>query len=186
MGLATHVADIVNLIRWEDLEQVVLVGHSYGGVVVSQVAEAIPNAIASAVFLDAFVPEDGRSLLDYIPDATRREALRAAAGRSENNSVPPLPAADFGVAERDQAWVDAKSTPHPFATFTDPVNLTGARERVAKKAYIRASKHASPVFQAFYEARRQDPAWQTLVLDAGHDAMFDAPDEFAELLRQLA
>jgi pimeloyl-ACP methyl ester carboxylesterase len=185
VGLETHIDDVVNLLRWEGLENIVLVGHSYAGLVISGVAENVGRAIESLVFLDAFVPEDGQSMLDLVPPGNKQRwepGLRESGGLS----VPPIPAAVFGVNEADRAWVDAQCVPHPYKTFTDPIRLAGARERIAKKAYIRAALYDSPVFRAYYERLKDDPSWRVFEVRSGHDVMLDAPDELVAILEQVA
>ena len=136
IDLATHVTDIVNVIKWENLNDIVLVGHSYGGVIISGVAEQMRDAIGSIVFLDAFVPANGDTLAAKASQPVR-EAIAGLVEKGET-AMKPVPAAVFRVNEKDRAWVDAMCTPHPVATLTDKITLTGARERIAKKAYIRA------------------------------------------------
>ncbi len=182
--LATHVADVVNVIRWEQLSDVVLVGHSYAGFVISGVAERAPSALRSIVFLDAFVPDSGDRLVDLTSQATR-EAMEAAAKRGET-TVPPRPAAFFQVNEKDQAWVDALCTPHPAVTMRDTLTLTGARERVPRKAYIRAKSYPNPGFDAAYAKLASDPSWRCYELPCGHDVMIDMPERLAEILEEVA
>ena len=98
VDLATHVTDIVNVIKWEGLADIVLVGHSYGGFIISGVAEQVGAAIGSIVFLDAFVPEDGDSLIAV----TARRAAIEAAVRNGETSLKPVPAAAFQVNENDR------------------------------------------------------------------------------------
>jgi pimeloyl-ACP methyl ester carboxylesterase len=181
--LATHVTDVVNVIRWEGLRDIVLCGHSYGGMVVSGVAEQV-SSIASMVFLDAFVPENGDRLVDAT-SAAAREAIEAAA-KSGSATVPPRPAAFFQVNEADRAWVDAMCTPHPLATLLDKIVLTGARGRIAKKAYVRAQNYPNPSFDAAYAKLRSDPAWRVYALPCGHDVMVDMPERLAEILEEVA
>src|SRR6266508_4064852 len=126
IDLATHIADVVNVIKWEGLEDVVLCGHSYGGFVISGVAEQVSSAIASIVFLDSFVPENGDRMVDVTSSASRDAILASA--RAGDIAVPPRSAALFHVNEKDRAWVDAMCTPHPLATMLDKIALTGARE----------------------------------------------------------
>ncbi len=182
--LATHVADVVNVITWEQLSDVVLVGHSYAGFVISGVAERAPSALASIVFLDAFVPGSGDRLVDLTAPATR-EAIEAAAKKGDI-TVPPRPAAFFHVNEKDQAWVDALCTPHPLATMVDEAALTGARERIARKAYIRAKAYPNPGFDAAYAKLASDPSWRRYELPCGHDVMVDMPERLAEILEEVA
>jgi pimeloyl-ACP methyl ester carboxylesterase len=183
IGLATHVADVVNLIRWERLTDLVLVGHSYAGFVISAVAEEVQPALAALVFVDAFVPENGQSLFEITAPATR-DAIAAAAQRGE--AVPPRPAEFFRVNERDRAWVDALCTPQPLATVQDKVTLTGARERVAKKTYIRARDYPNPTFDAALTKLKANPAWRVHVLPCGHDVMVDMPERLTEILLEAA
>jgi pimeloyl-ACP methyl ester carboxylesterase len=183
VDLATHVADVVNVIRWEGLRDVVLCGHSYGGMVVSGVAEQV-SSIASIVFLDAFVPGSGDSLVGATSSASR-EAIEAAA-KSGSLTVPPRPAAAFHVNEADRAWVDAMCTPHPLATLFDRIVLTGARDRIAKKAYIRAQDYPNPGFDAARARAEADPAWRVYAVPCGHDVMVDMPERLAEILEEVA
>src|SRR5262245_41164657 len=129
-----HVADVLNVIRYERLDDFVLVGHSYGGCVISGIAEAMPDAIRSIIFLDAFIPDNGDSTLDLVQPAVQ-EVIRAVLALGET-TVPVRDAAAFKVNEKDRAWVDALATPQPIGTMTEKLALTGARDRVTAKAYI--------------------------------------------------
>lgn len=185
INLDTHVADIVNVIKWEGLSNIVLVGHSYGGFVISGVAEKVPpQAITSAVFLDAFVPESGDNLLGAATPAIR-EQLQALADKGEVGAKPP-PAAFFKVNEKDQAWVDASCTMHPLGTMIQKSQLTGARERIAKKAYIRTTIYNSPAFAKVYAQLGSDKTWRLYEIESGHDAMVDAPDRLTDMLLEVA
>src|SRR3979411_1898160 len=110
--------------------------------VVSGVAEKMEKAIASFVMLDAFFPENGQCVVDLQPLPVR-DAYRAAE-RGGASVMPPRRAAMLNVNEKDCAWVDAQCTPHPIKCFTQKLELTGARERIGKKAYIRAAGYPSP------------------------------------------
>ena len=165
IDLSTHVADIVNLIKWEGLSDVVLCGHSYGGMVISGVAEQTPAAIGSLVFLDAFVPQNGESVED-ITSPVVKEVMRAAKEKGEHG-IAPRPAADFAVNERDRAWVDRLCGPQPMATFTEKIALNGAREAIAKKAYIRAGTYANPGFDSALAKIKTEPSWRTYTVPCG-------------------
>ncbi|MBX9826110.1 MAG: alpha/beta hydrolase [Xanthobacteraceae bacterium] len=184
VNLATHFTDVVNLIEWENLSDVVLVGHSYGGYIVSGVAEKVGGKIGSIVFLDAFLPENGESLAAGASQPVK-DAIAAALGRGEL-SLKPVPAAVFRVNEADRAWVDGKCTPHPIATLTDKITLTGARDRIAKKSYIRAAGYPSIPFDAVLAKVKLNSTWKTYEMTAGHDAMVDQPQELTDLLLQVA
>jgi pimeloyl-ACP methyl ester carboxylesterase len=180
--LDTHILDIVNELKWQELKDVVIVGHSYGGMVISGVAEKMEKAIASFVMLDAFMPESGQSVVDLWPAARREELL--AAERGGATTVPPRSAEVFKVNEKDRAWVDAQCTPQPIRCFLQKLTLNGARGRIAKKTYIRTA-YASPFFDAGLASARQN-GWRTDEVPCGHDAMLDMPERLAEILQEAA
>lgn len=178
--LDTHINDIVNVIRYEDLHDIVLVGHSYAGFVISGVAEQVEDRIARFVLLDAFAPEDGDSMATAGTQATR-EATNAAVERGDT-TVPARSAAAFLVNEADRAWVDRLCGPQPIGTLLQPVRLTGARERIADKLYIRASAYPNSTFDAAMTKLRSRPGWRIADVPCGHDVMIDMPDRLVELL----
>src|SRR5262245_14836820 len=180
INLDTHVFDIVNLIRWEDLDGVCLVAHSYGGWPVSGALEHVLDRVSSVVFLDAFLPDNGQKSLDLASEFSRRAMLEAIAKR-EVCSGPP-PAITFHVNEKDRAWVDANLTPQPIGVALQPIKLTGAREKVANKIYIRAPRYPQPSFDRFFVAKQADPSWRCHETDAGHDVMIDKPQWLVEIL----
>ena len=184
INVTTHVADVVNLLKWEGLSDVVLCGHSYGGLVVSGVAEQMGPAIGSIVFLDAFVPENGDAMTDLTSGAVR-DNIQAAAERGELG-VPARSAAAFLVNEKDQAWVDGLCGPQPIGTMTETMALTGARERIAKKSYIRAAAYPNPGFDIAYARVKADTSWRTYEVPCGHDVMVDMPERLAEILMEVA
>jgi pimeloyl-ACP methyl ester carboxylesterase len=185
VNLSTHIEDVANLIRFEDLSGVVLVGHSYAGFVISGVAERVPGRIASIVYLDAFVPENGKAMADYWPPGLKKEwddAVAEAGGLVRK----PLPAAFFKLPAADTAWVDAKCTPHPYATMNEKLTLTGACERIPKKTYILAENFPSKNFRMFYERAKADPGWRTYGLPSGHEVMIELPESLAKILEEVA
>jgi pimeloyl-ACP methyl ester carboxylesterase len=183
INLDTHIDDVVNLVKWEGLSDIVLVGHSYGGMVISGVAERIEKNIASIVYLDAFIPENGQRLADLTVAATR-DLLDAAQAKGELG-IRPRSAASFNIAEKNQAWIDSQCTPQPIRTFTQPVSLTGARERIAKRAYIRAAAYPNEPFDAARNGAAKR-GWKTYDVPCGHDIMVDMPERLAEILVELA
>jgi pimeloyl-ACP methyl ester carboxylesterase len=183
IDLETHILDVVNLMKWQELRDVVLVGHSYGGMVVSGVAERMEKSIASIVMLDAFFPADGQSLVDLQPAPVREATTKAALDGV--TAVPPLPAAMFNLNENDRAWLEAKATPHPIKCFLQPSKLTGARDRIAKRTYIRAVDYPSVPFDAgMTEARKKQ--WRIMEIGGGHIVPLDQPAQLTEMLLQLA
>jgi pimeloyl-ACP methyl ester carboxylesterase len=181
IGLDTHILDVVNEMRWQQLNDVVLVGHSYGGMVISGVAEQMERAISSFVVLDGFIPETGQAVIDLQIPSTQ-ESLRAAEA-SGATTVPPRSAAFFNVNEKDRAWVDAQCTPLPLKCFLQKPTLTRARERIANKVYIRATGYASEPFdRAMANARAK--GWQVHEVACGHDVMLDQPERLADILQE--
>jgi pimeloyl-ACP methyl ester carboxylesterase len=183
IDLATHILDVVNEMTWQELKDVVLVGHSYAGMVMSGVAEKMEQAIGSFVMLDAFLPESGQSLVDLQPPPARDAVLAAEGGGA--TVMPPRPAAMFNVNDKDRAWVDAQCTPHPIKCFTQTLALSGARERIAKKAYIRAASYPSPPFDHGLATARAR-GWRSYEVVCGHDVMLDRPERLAEILQEVA
>lgn len=182
INLDTHADDVLNLLKWEGLTDVVLVGHSYGGMVISAVADRAPaRVIGSIVYLDAFVPENGMSLLDYTTGEGREGGPMVEEG-VRTGLVSPIPAEVFGVNRADRAWVDAQCTPHPYATLTQKIGLTGAGDRIARRTYILATGYSGLAFSGFAARIKGDPAWRYAEVDCGHDVMIDAPERLAEML----
>jgi pimeloyl-ACP methyl ester carboxylesterase len=181
INLATHITDIVNVIKWEGLTDIVLVGHSYGGFVITGVAEQMQPTISSIVFLDAFMPENGQAVVDTQPTLA---APIAAAAQNGDLGIKPF---TFRVNENDRAWLDALHTPQPLATLTQKAIVTGARDRISTKTYIRAkgfpnSQVSNSPFDK-YEAQVANTAgWHVHELPCGHFVMLDMPDELTALL----
>jgi pimeloyl-ACP methyl ester carboxylesterase len=184
IDICTHIADVVNVFKWERLSDVVLCGHSYGGFVISGVAEEMAAAIRAIVFLDAFLPQNGETPLSLTSPAVQ-EGIRAALERGDLG-MPPRAAELFGVNEADRAWVDSLCVPQPIGTFTQKIALTGARDRIARKMYIRARSYANPGFDRAAAAVKSDPSWRYHELPCGHDVMVDAPERLTELLEEVA
>lgn len=181
--LETHIDDVANLIRWHELRNVVLVGHSYGGMVISGVADRMADRVRSLVYVDAFVPENGQSSLDQMPPTRRAEHEARIREAGQGWFSPPLPAQRMGVTEpSDIAWVDALCTPMPARCMMDPIRLTGAWRGVARKIHILGSANPASAFLATHERLRDDPAWQTERIACGHEIMITNPDELAGIL----
>lgn len=185
INLSLHLADILNVFHYEELQDAVLAGHSYGGMVITGVADQIPNKIHALVYLDAFLPEDGQSLFDInIPKNT--QTFIANAGSIGGLAVPPPPASFFNVNAADAARVDALATPFPIGCFTERIKLGGAHRAIDKHVYVHSTvlPRESP-FKPFYERVKNDPAWEAHTLACGHDAMLDMPDETTRILKSV-
>ena len=174
VGLDTHVQDVAAVLEYEDLEDVILVGHSYGGMVISGVAEQAPARVAQLVYLDAFMPEDGKAVKDYAPlPPTSADGWRI-----------PQPKLTFGVTdERDLAWMMARLGDQPLKAFTQPAKVSAARGRSPQGTYILTTKSRWFV-EAAERAKRQGYRVREL-MEAGHNAMMTQPDKVADLLHQV-
>ncbi len=184
--LMTHIKDVVGVLRWEDLEDVVLVGHSYGGMIITGAADREAGRIRSLVYLDAFVPADGESALDLRPKERSAASLKLAREKGEGWRLPPTSAATFNVNEADREWVDGKCTDLPIGCFTEPLTLTGAVDGIGNFMYIRAGGYDAPNFDTAMDRVRGKPGWTIHTLDCGHDVMVDMPAELTDLLEQAA
>lgn len=184
IDVSTHATDIANLVKWEGLSDFVLVGHSYGGFVVTEVAERIAASIASIVFLDAFLPAVGESLHDLASPVARK--LFDEANANGEAVIKPIPAAAFNVNEQDRAWVDAQCTPQPIATLLEKARGVTGREKIGKRTYIRAAAYNSVSFDAGLAKARATPGWKTYEVPSGHDVMVDMPDRLVEILLEVA
>ncbi|MGE0592746.1 MAG: alpha/beta fold hydrolase [Vicinamibacterales bacterium] len=184
--LDTHIDDVVNLLQWEELSDVVLCGHSYGGCVISGVAERVPERISALVYLDAFVLEDGECLHDTLPPAQRDQQLALARQHGEGWKVPPIPAEVFNVNAGDREWVNRQCTMQPLATFQQAIRLSRNSDAAKHTVFIRATGFDKPPFPMFYE-RATARGWKTLAIACGHEVMLDRPEELtAALLDVLA
>jgi pimeloyl-ACP methyl ester carboxylesterase len=176
VGLDTHIEDVAALLEYEDLAGVVLVGHSYAGMVIAGVAQRAAARLAGLVYLDAFLPEDGKAVKDYCP---------LAPARDDGWRVPPLgPPAAFGVMdEGDAAWMASRLGDHPLRSFTQPISLSAVEAGAVRKTYIQCS--SAPFFaDAGRRAREQGFRYEGL-LAADHDAMITQPDALARVLLAL-
>lgn len=182
--LDTHVADVVNLIRWEELTDVVLCGHSYGGCVITGVADRVPERLRALVYLDAFILDNGQSLHDVLPREVSEAQLRGTRETGDGWRVPPISAEFFQVNLEDRAWADSQCTPQPLATFQQRLRVDGVFP-AAKCTHILATGYEHSPFSPFHDIARAR-GWKTLKVDCGHDVMLDKPAELVAMLREAA
>lgn len=181
VDLALHVQDIVGLLEMEELKRVVLVGASYGGMVITGVAGRAAARLAHLVYLDGFVPTNGQALVDLLPAEVAAELRAAAQTHGDGWRIPPLPPARLGVTDpRDVAWLLRHFVPQPIRTFEQPVQA-GDAARV-KRTYIHSTEPEVKAFARFAARFKQDRAWRYHEVKTGHDAMVIAPRQIAELL----
>ena len=184
-GLDTHVNDVLGLIEYEDLEEVMLVGHSYGGVVITAVAEIVAEKLSHLVYLDAWIPKDGQGMFDLMPPG-RAEGYREAARVSgEGLGVPPLPIEAFAIAdEEDARWFASKLVVQPLRTLEDSVGLSSEAAGRLPHTYIACTVNPAlaPVFRPFAERARTEEGWGYQELPTGHAAMITMSQELGNML----
>ena len=180
VDLALHVKDILQVMEHERLSGVVLVGHSYGGMVVTGAADRAAERIRTLVYLDAFVPRDGQALVDLV-----RPEVRAAIAAQSGWQVPPLPPQRQGMTDpQELAWIEGRRDPQPLKTFTQPACLTA--KEFSDRVYIYCSGYAPTSFAGFAAAARGDPAWRYHELPTHHYPQISMPRETAAILLQYA
>ncbi len=185
INLSTNIQDIVNVIKFEELNDVILCGHSHAGLVISGVADLISERIAALVYLDAWVPEHGDSMFTLLPESWQLSIIKEVAPY-EGYMYRAIPAEALQVNERDRAWVDRMSTPHPLGTMTEGIRLHGKHRKVKKRIFALASGWEPNPVREFYEKLEKDPAWTVRTIECGHDAMLDEPEEVVNILREAA
>ncbi|MFA0810054.1 alpha/beta fold hydrolase [Microbulbifer epialgicus] len=182
IDLDTHIQDVLGVIYCEELSNIVLCGHSYGGVVITGVADKLSERICSLVYLDALVPANGKNVLDLLPTETVSGFRENVKTKGAGFRVTPAPAKDFGVNIHDRAWVDRRCVDHPFKTFVQPIRLEGAWKNVPQHLYIYATGWSPGIGRPFFKKAEQASAWDTISLPCGHDVMIDMPEELAQIL----
>ena len=190
--LETHIRDVCGCIEAEELNDVILCGHSYGGMVITGVADRMAERIRSLVYLDAFVPENGESLIDLINKALPPEvaaifvgSFRGTALEGRSGRMQPIPAEMFNIAQANRAWVDRRCVAQALATFELPALLSGDVNKVKQRLYILADGWDPSPFRHFAAKFEGQPGWHETKLACSHDAMVDMPQELARELMAL-
>jgi len=181
VNLDTHITDIVNLFKWEDISNACLVPHSYGGWPASGALEQIGGQVSSVVWLDAFIPKDGESSSDQISPFSKK-ALDEALAKGEAGRQPPK-ADQYSLSTKDYDWMNSKLTAQPNGPVPQKIKLTGALQKVAKKTFIRAPKYPQKMFDRALAECKADPSWTTYIAEnTHHDVMIDQPEWLAGIL----
>ncbi len=173
IDLRTHINDVVNTILFENLHDVVLLGHSYGGMVVTGVADSIPDRIRKLVYLDAFVPEDGQSV-----------STAHGKGRT-GREMPSKDGVIYPSWETGQGF--PRDVPHPAATFTQPLILKNEKRMEIPTVYILTYEGDDPGEDAFafFADRAKGYGWEIINMKAGHNPQMDMPEKLVEMLIQI-
>jgi pimeloyl-ACP methyl ester carboxylesterase len=182
IDLDAHIEDVVSLMEMEDLSDVVLVGHSYGGMVVTGAAER-SQRVGKLVYLDAVVPEDGKAMLDYVV-LERAARMRQEGAKAGFVTAPPFSL--FGITRAEHLdFIKPREVRQPYATLSQPIRIRNPEGLTRlPKTYIYCSSPATGTFDAFAAKYRNDPAWRFHEMKTGHDAMILAPGELTALLLQ--
>jgi pimeloyl-ACP methyl ester carboxylesterase len=184
--LGTFIDDLVNHLHFENLSQVVLVGHSFGGNAISGAAERVPWRIAELVYLDSMIIEGGMAPFDGLAPETVAERTRLAEKTSGGVSIPAPPAAAIGVPDgEDAAWLEARLTPHPLSTYRSALPIQGPPGNGLPARYIVCT---DPLYHPLQSVRRWvgRAGWPVEEIATGHDAMVTAPDALTEILDRPA
>ena len=180
IDLETHVADVLGHLHCEDHRGIILVGHSYGGMVATSVADRAADRIRHLVYLDAFVPRDGQSLNDLRPGAPAHAGGGGADWLTPANPLPP------DTPEEDVDWIMARRMAHPRRCFEQRSRLTGAVEQLPR-TYIYCTRPApGDGFRGFARRAQTEPGWSYLEIDASHNPHITVPDSLARLLDGIA
>ncbi|MBI5337701.1 MAG: alpha/beta hydrolase [Mycolicibacterium rufum] len=174
VNLDTHIADVLAAIDNDSAvdDHLILVGHSYGGMVITGAADRIPDRVDSLVFLDAVVPRDGEACWDLVNDEERQWYV---AVDDTGFGVPPMP------------FFDDRATSHPLATVLQPLRLRGELSRFRRRAFVYALDWPgdSPL-RPSYERVRHDPSWVVHELDGKHNLMRDKPEDLLRILLEVS
>lgn len=179
IDLDTHIADILGVLECEDLSAVNLVGHSYGGMVATGVADRARPRIVQLIYIDAFVPNDGDSVLDLLPPATR--AQRQAGG---DGFIPPGPMPP-DTAPEDVAWCMPRRKPQPAKTFEQKLRLQNGPLTLPRHYVYCARRPPDDRFRLFYE-RAKSEGWSAHEIDSSHNPHITCPDVLTDLLARIA
>jgi pimeloyl-ACP methyl ester carboxylesterase len=184
IDLETHIADMLNVIKYEDLRDFVLIGHSYGGMVATGVADRARDKVKHLIYIDAFVPADGQSLLDFLP-ASEQRRMREGAQSGDGWRVPPNPT-PADTPPEDVAWLNERRVHTPLKCFEAKLKLEKG-PLTMPRSYIYATRFPPlNVFGQFAEMTKNDPAWRYDEIDASHSPNVTAPAALMAMLEKIA
>jgi pimeloyl-ACP methyl ester carboxylesterase len=184
VGLDTHVHDVVSLLDAEGATDVVLVGHSYAGQVVTGVADRRPESLRRRVYLDAFVGNDGEAAIDLLPEHVAEHYRESVAGPGFGWLIPVRSLRALGVTdEADTEWLAPRLTPHPWRTYTEPLAVRGRQDDVPA-VFVECTDWMR-VFRA-HSKRAENAGWPVFSVPTGHEAMVTAPEALAKILIDAA
>lgn len=177
ISLQVHIDDVLGLVAAEELDDVVLVGHSYGGMVITGAADALPArgvTVRQLVYVDAMVPLPGEGWGDGHPPEI--VAARRAAAAAHDNALPPPDPADFGLQGADADWLRRRQVPHPFGMYRVPLHFDGARWATLPRTFVDCNRPAYPTIDAMRKRVRTQAGWRIVEIATGHCPMVSAPE----------
>lgn len=180
VNVSLHAQDIANVVHFENLENILLVGHSYGGMPLSMAPDLIPEGVVQSIlYLDAFFPEDGQSLNDLVPGPPHLP-------EGDDYLVPPPRVAAVGfnthMSQQDRAWYEGRRTPQSVHCFDEKAKIGGARDRVPQKTYVIATGYKNDTFAPVAEKLRQRPDWRVEEMPFTHDLQHVAIKETSDMI----
>ena len=182
IDLNTHILDIIQLFEYEDLDDVILVGHSYGGMVIGGVAEKVPKRIRRLVYLDAYIPQDNKCAFDIVPGLETIYRQRALKEKNMEWLVASYTPEEFGVTNSvDIEWMNTRLCPMPWHTHDQPLRITNPQAKKLPKSYISCTEFGYSQFKA----QNSTKDWNYHELKTGHDAMITVPNELVQMLQGL-
>lgn len=191
--LETHIRDVCGIFESEELSDVILLGHSYGGNVITGVADRMADRIKSLVYLDAFIPEHAQSMIDCLQKALPADKaagfvdfFRTSAASGNSGLVSPVPSGNFNVLPKHRAWVDRRCVPQAIATFETQVLLTGGGAAIKDRLYISAEGWGPSPFGYYAGQLTGKTGWRVAKVPCGHDVMVDMPGELSKMLLSFA
>ncbi len=179
--LETHIEDVLGVLKFEDLREVMLIGHSYGGMVATGVADRAGDRVARLIYLDAFVPTNGQALTDLVPPA-ERERLLGSVQTGDGWRVTPNPTPPDTLPE-DLEWITKFRMPQSVKCFTQPLRLQAKVD--VPRVFIHCTRYADKKpFGQFANLAKDRPGWQFYELDASHSPNITAPTALMKVLTQ--
>lgn len=185
IDLEHHIADICSVIFHEDLHDVILVGHSYGGFVATGVADRMPERLAQVVYLDAFAPKAGDTMLALATPEQRERWTDGARTQGEGWRVPPNPLPP-DTEQADLDWIAPRRHPQPFKTMTQPLELKLGTTALPRSFIYCTRIGPGDMFGPFARAAKADPSWRYFEMDASHNPHITAPEALAEIFGTIA
>lgn len=186
-NLDTHVQDIAAVISCERLTDVALVGTSYAGLIISGVADRMPERIATLIYLNAAMPTNGKCMLDSVSEERRAAVQKLADTHGDGYRVPTSLVLDTGIEDQvAQAEYISRMSPHPLSSLLQPIELTGKYLEVARKSYVLATRKISHHFQEYHDWAKRQPGWTAHEIASNHYPMATMPNETSDLLVRIS